>query len=81
MVQGSGEVQGYRDCSNCQTPLPTTMDGGEKNLLFLDALKSSISEHILPADLERDKNCLLYDLSYYIYFRTFELRRGNHDAQ
>ena len=46
-AQGSDQVQGYKDCPNCLIPAPN-MVGGEENLWFLDALKGSISELILP---------------------------------
>ena len=51
------------------------MVGGEENLLFQDTLKRSISELILPEKTLKEIKTLFEDLSYCIYFRTFESRR------
>ena len=47
MAQGSDQVQGYKVCPNCMISDPT-MVSGEENIWFLDTLKGSILELILP---------------------------------
>ena len=46
MVQGSDQVQGYKDCPNCLILDPIVV-GGEEKRWFLKAPKRSISELIL----------------------------------
>ena len=63
-------IQGYKVYLNCLIPDPN-LAGGKKNLLYLGALKYSISEIIL-----HEKN-----MSYYIYFRISEFGCGDHGVQ
>ena len=59
------------------------MVGGKENLWLLGTLKCSIWELILLAwkDMESDKKCFLYILSYYIYFRDSEFGHKDHGAR
>ena len=59
------------------------MVGGKENLWLLGTPKSSIWELILLAwkDMESDKKCSLYILSYYTYFRDSEFGHKDHDAR
>ena len=49
MEQGSNQVQGYKDFSNCLIPA-ATMFGGEEDLWFMETLKRSISKLILSEE-------------------------------
>ena len=59
------------------------MVGGKENLWLLGTLKCSIWELILLAwkDMESDRKCFLYILSYYIYFRDSEFGHKDHGAR
>ena len=59
--QGSDQVHGYKDCLSFLIPDPT-MVGGEENLWFLDALKWSISELILPEKTWKEIKTVFFNI-------------------
>ena len=78
---GIDQAQRYKDCPNCLNPA-RIMVGGKETLWFLDALKRSISELILPEKTLKEKKCFslkakLLHVHVFQNFWTFSMTKNS----
>ena len=70
MAQVIDQVHRYKDCANCLIPVLFIV-AGKENLWFIDALKQSVFELILPEKTLEGIKTVLENLSPYLYLRNF----------